>query len=161
MQPDTEGIGLSLSCGFQEAQVALKGRNYVLSRHIVQFNSTVSLLTSALMHVFDDNICPVLLFFSPPLATVEFRSSMDGSICPQEPSMKTSMVLPTKKSVSFPNDHQETPAKPPLYHKQPPALPPKPFSRIPNHSTGQSNVSLGFAALIISLPRHLIMTRQA
>ncbi|XP_043990306.1 phosphatase and actin regulator 1-like isoform X1 [Gambusia affinis] len=68
-------------------------------------------------------------------ATVEFRSSMDGSICPQEPSMKTSMVLPTKKSVSFPNDHQETPAKPPLYHKQPPALPPKPFSRIPNHST--------------------------
>uniref|UniRef100_A0A3B3XPN2 Phosphatase and actin regulator n=1 Tax=Poecilia mexicana TaxID=48701 RepID=A0A3B3XPN2_9TELE len=27
------------------------------------------------------------------------------------------------------------PSKPPLYHKQPPALPPKPFSRIPNHST--------------------------
>uniref|UniRef100_A0A3Q1GSW6 Phosphatase and actin regulator n=1 Tax=Acanthochromis polyacanthus TaxID=80966 RepID=A0A3Q1GSW6_9TELE len=33
------------------------------------------------------------------------------------------------------SDHQDTPAKPPLYHKQPPALPPKPFSRIPNHST--------------------------
>ncbi|KAM4556754.1 phosphatase and actin regulator 1-like isoform 2-T2 [Fundulus diaphanus] len=68
-------------------------------------------------------------------ATVEFRSSMDGGICPQEPSIKTSMVLPTKKSVSFSSEHQETPAKPPLYHKQPPALPPKPFSRIPNHST--------------------------
>uniref|UniRef100_A0A3B5M6S7 Phosphatase and actin regulator n=1 Tax=Xiphophorus couchianus TaxID=32473 RepID=A0A3B5M6S7_9TELE len=120
-----------------EAQVALNGRNYVLSRHMVQFNRTVSLLTTAVMHVFDDNICSVLLFFSPPLATVEFRSSMDGSICPQEPSMKTSMVLPTKKSVSFPNDHQETPAKPPLYHKQPPALPPKPFSRIPNHNSCQ------------------------
>ncbi|XP_015242398.1 PREDICTED: phosphatase and actin regulator 1-like isoform X2 [Cyprinodon variegatus] len=68
-------------------------------------------------------------------ATVEFRSSMDGGICPQEPSIKSSMVLPTKKSVSFPSDHQETPAKPPLYHKQPPALPPKPFTRISNHST--------------------------
>ncbi|XP_041849237.1 phosphatase and actin regulator 1-like isoform X2 [Melanotaenia boesemani] len=68
-------------------------------------------------------------------ANVEFRSSMDGSICTQEPSIKTSMVLPTKKSVTYPGDHQDTPAKPPLYHKQPPALPPKPFSRIPNHST--------------------------
>lgn len=71
------------------------------------------------------------------LATVEFRSSMDGSVCTQEPSMKSSMVLPTKKSVGYPGDHQDNPAKPPLYHKQPPALPPKPFSRIPNHSTGQ------------------------
>uniref|UniRef100_A0A3B3TK65 Phosphatase and actin regulator n=1 Tax=Poecilia latipinna TaxID=48699 RepID=A0A3B3TK65_9TELE len=78
-----------------------------------------------------------LLFTAVKVPTVEFRSSMDGSICPQEPSMKTSMVLPTKKSVSFPNDHQETPAKPPLYHKQPPALPPKPFSRIPNHNSCQ------------------------
>ncbi|XP_017277982.1 phosphatase and actin regulator 1 isoform X1 [Kryptolebias marmoratus] len=68
-------------------------------------------------------------------ATVEFRSSMDGGVCTQEPSVKTSMVLSTKKSVTFPSDHQDTPAKPPLYHKQPPALPPKPFSRIPNHST--------------------------
>uniref|UniRef100_A0A8C6VYH1 Phosphatase and actin regulator n=1 Tax=Nothobranchius furzeri TaxID=105023 RepID=A0A8C6VYH1_NOTFU len=69
------------------------------------------------------------------VATVEFRSSMDAGVCTQEPSIKTSMVLPAKKSVTFPGDHQDTPAKPPLYHKQPPALPPKPFSRIPNHST--------------------------
>uniref|UniRef100_A0A672YB07 Phosphatase and actin regulator n=1 Tax=Sphaeramia orbicularis TaxID=375764 RepID=A0A672YB07_9TELE len=39
------------------------------------------------------------------------------------------------KSVTYPSDLQDTPAKPLLYHKQPPALPPKPFSRIPNHST--------------------------
>uniref|UniRef100_A0A665VY88 Phosphatase and actin regulator n=1 Tax=Echeneis naucrates TaxID=173247 RepID=A0A665VY88_ECHNA len=52
-----------------------------------------------------------------------------------EPSLKSSMVLSTKKSVTYPGDLQDTPAKPPLYHKQPPALPPKPFSRIPNHST--------------------------
>uniref|UniRef100_A0A672YEF6 Phosphatase and actin regulator n=1 Tax=Sphaeramia orbicularis TaxID=375764 RepID=A0A672YEF6_9TELE len=69
------------------------------------------------------------------LATVEFRSSMDGSLCTQEPPIKSSMVLPTKKSVTYPSDLQDTPAKPLLYHKQPPALPPKPFSRIPNHST--------------------------
>uniref|UniRef100_A0A8D3D399 Phosphatase and actin regulator n=1 Tax=Scophthalmus maximus TaxID=52904 RepID=A0A8D3D399_SCOMX len=68
-------------------------------------------------------------------STVEFRSSMDGGICTQEPSVKSSMVLPTKKSFTYPGDLQGTPAKPPLYHKQPPALPPKPFSRIPNHST--------------------------
>ncbi|XP_008332526.1 phosphatase and actin regulator 1 isoform X2 [Cynoglossus semilaevis] len=68
-------------------------------------------------------------------ATVEFRSSMDGGIYAKEPSIKSSMVLPTKKSVTFPGDLQDTPAKPPLYHKQPPALPPKPFSRISNYST--------------------------
>lgn len=59
---------------------------------------------------------------------------MDGGVYPQESSIKSSMVLPTKKSVTYPGDLQDTPAKPPLYHKQPPALPPKPFSRI--HSTG-------------------------
>ncbi|XP_027145562.1 phosphatase and actin regulator 1 isoform X6 [Larimichthys crocea] len=68
-------------------------------------------------------------------ATVEFRSSMDSGVCTQEPSIKSSMVLTTKKSVTYPGDLQDTPLKPPLYHKQPPALPPKPFSRIPNHST--------------------------
>ncbi|XP_034039039.1 phosphatase and actin regulator 1-like isoform X2 [Thalassophryne amazonica] len=68
-------------------------------------------------------------------ASVEFRSSMDGRVCPQNSSIKSSVVLPTKKSVTFPGDLQDTPTKPSLYHKQPPALPPKPFSRIPNHST--------------------------
>ncbi|XP_029308923.1 phosphatase and actin regulator 1-like isoform X3 [Cottoperca gobio] len=66
---------------------------------------------------------------------VEFRSSMDGGICTQEPSLKSSMVLHTKKSVTYSGDLKDNPAKPPLYHKKPPALPPKPFSRIPNHST--------------------------
>uniref|UniRef100_A0A7N8XAL8 Phosphatase and actin regulator n=1 Tax=Mastacembelus armatus TaxID=205130 RepID=A0A7N8XAL8_9TELE len=75
------------------------------------------------------------LLLSSVLATVEFRSSMDGGVCTQEPSIKSSMVMPTKKSVTYSGDIQDTPAKPPLYHKQPPALPPKPFSRIPNHST--------------------------
>uniref|UniRef100_A0A665VXR6 Phosphatase and actin regulator n=1 Tax=Echeneis naucrates TaxID=173247 RepID=A0A665VXR6_ECHNA len=40
---------------------------------------------------------------------------------PIEPSLKSSMVLSTKKSVTYPGDLQDTPAKPPLYHKQPPS----------------------------------------
>ncbi|XP_034558953.1 phosphatase and actin regulator 1-like isoform X2 [Notolabrus celidotus] len=68
-------------------------------------------------------------------ATVEFRSSMDGGVCTQEPPLKSSMVLPSKKTVTYSSDLQDNHTKPPLYHKQPPALPPKPFSRIPNHIT--------------------------
>lgn len=87
--------------------------------------------------VFPNLICHCCFFFLLfYLATVEFRSSVDSGVCAQEHSVKSSLVLATKKSVTYPGDHQETSAKPPLYHKQPPALPPKPFPRIPNHSTG-------------------------
>lgn len=71
-------------------------------------------------------------------ATIEFRASMEGGVCHQDLSMKSSMVLPVKKSVAFPGDIQENhtnPAKAPLFPKQPPALPPKPFPRLSNHST--------------------------
>ncbi|XP_072771289.1 phosphatase and actin regulator 1-like isoform X3 [Nerophis lumbriciformis] len=69
-------------------------------------------------------------------ATVEVRSSVDGGICTQEPSHKSSMTRGPKKSVTYSSDLQDNQAvKPPMYHKQPPALPPKPFSRMPNHST--------------------------
>ncbi|XP_058251886.1 phosphatase and actin regulator 1-like isoform X2 [Hemibagrus wyckioides] len=67
-------------------------------------------------------------------APLEFRASMEGSVCPQDPSMKSSLVLPAKKSVVFPGEVQENPAKAALFHKQPPALPPKPFTRQINHS---------------------------
>uniref|UniRef100_A0AAZ3Q2S9 Phosphatase and actin regulator n=1 Tax=Oncorhynchus tshawytscha TaxID=74940 RepID=A0AAZ3Q2S9_ONCTS len=50
-------------------------------------------------------------------------------------SMKSSMVLPSKKSVGFLCNIQDNATKPPMYHKQPPALPPRPFNRIPNYST--------------------------
>ncbi|XP_029109539.1 phosphatase and actin regulator 1-like isoform X2 [Scleropages formosus] len=68
-------------------------------------------------------------------ASVEFRSSVEGGVCSQDPSTKSAVPLPAKKMVAFSGDSQDTPAKPPLFHKQPPALPPKPFSRIPNHIT--------------------------
>ncbi|XP_046707673.1 phosphatase and actin regulator 1 isoform X4 [Silurus meridionalis] len=70
-------------------------------------------------------------------APIEFRASMEGSVCPQDPSMKSSLVLPAKKSVVFPGEVQENPTKATLFHKQPPALPPKPFTRQLNHSIEQ------------------------
>ncbi|XP_048868250.1 phosphatase and actin regulator 1-like isoform X1 [Brienomyrus brachyistius] len=64
-------------------------------------------------------------------APVEYRSSLEGGVCVQDSTLKPTIILPAKKS----SESQETPAKPPLFHKQPPALPPKPFSRVPNHIT--------------------------
>lgn len=64
---------------------------------------------------------------------------MEGSVCPQDPSLKSSLVLPVKKSVVFPGEVQENPVKAVLFHKQPPALPPKPFTRQLNHSIGEKD----------------------
>ncbi|XP_066579196.1 phosphatase and actin regulator 1 isoform X4 [Amia ocellicauda] len=66
-------------------------------------------------------------------ASVEYQISVEAGICSQDPSMKPTLVLPPKKTVAFPGDNQDTPIKQPMFLKQPPALPPKPFSRIPNH----------------------------
>ncbi|XP_041941142.1 phosphatase and actin regulator 1-like isoform X1 [Alosa sapidissima] len=73
-------------------------------------------------------------------ASIDFRPSMEGSVCPQD-SLKQTVILPPKKSVAFTGDVQDTPPKPPLFHKQPPALPPKPFSRLPNHNTDSCHPS--------------------
>ncbi|XP_058603528.1 phosphatase and actin regulator 1 isoform X2 [Onychostoma macrolepis] len=70
-------------------------------------------------------------------AAVDFRLSLDGGVCAQDNTLK-SLTLPPKKTVTFPSDLQEPPPKPQLIHKQPPALPPKPFSRLTNHSTDSS-----------------------
>ncbi|KAJ8367419.1 hypothetical protein AAFF_G00317990 [Aldrovandia affinis] len=66
-------------------------------------------------------------------ASVEYQSSVEAGGCPQDHPMKSALVLPSKKSVAFSGDGQGTPVKQPPFHKQPPALPPKPFSRIHNH----------------------------
>lgn len=62
----------------------------------------------------------------------EDLSSEPGSMS-QDPSYKPTMLLPPKKSTVFPVDHEDCPVKPLSLHKQPPALPPKPMSRIANH----------------------------
>ncbi|XP_069476596.1 phosphatase and actin regulator 1 isoform X2 [Ambystoma mexicanum] len=51
----------------------------------------------------------------------------------QDPSVKPTLLLPPKKSPAFPADHEDTPVKQLCLHKQPPALPPKPLSRVTNH----------------------------
>ncbi|MGH0116178.1 UNVERIFIED_CONTAM: hypothetical protein FKN15_074819 [Acipenser sinensis] len=61
--------------------------------------------------------------------------SLEAGVFPQDPSVKPVLVLPPKKSVAFSGDHQDTPVKRTPFLKQPPALPPKPLSRIPNHIT--------------------------
>ncbi|XP_051990798.1 phosphatase and actin regulator 1-like isoform X2 [Xyrauchen texanus] len=85
-------------------------------------------------------------------ATIDFRASLDRGVCTQEKTLKTSLTLPHKKSVTFPADLQETPAKPQLIHKQPPALPPKPFSRMTNHSTDSCQLKLSCAQGKLSPP---------
>lgn len=71
-------------------------------------------------------------------AAMDFRASLDG-VCAQDNTLK-SLTLPPKKNITFHGDLQEPPAKPQLIHKQPPALPPKPFSRLTNHSTGDRHL---------------------
>lgn len=61
-------------------------------------------------------------------------SSEPGSMS-QDPPYKPTLLLPPKKSTAFPVDHEDCPVKPLSFHKQPPALPPKPISRIANHIT--------------------------
>lgn len=61
--------------------------------------------------------------------------SSEGA-CQQD--QKSSQAPPTKKSTLYPADGAEsTFSRPPTLHKQPPALPPKPFNRLPNHITGE------------------------
>ena len=54
-------------------------------------------------------------------------------------SQKAGQSAPIKKVTMFaPNDVTDSmPPKPATFHKQPPAPPPKPFNRLPNHMTGE------------------------
>ncbi|XP_069814102.1 phosphatase and actin regulator 1 isoform X2 [Dendropsophus ebraccatus] len=61
----------------------------------------------------------------------EDLSSEPGSLS-QDQTYKPTLLLPPKKS-AYPVDHEDTPVKPLTLLKQPPALPPKPLSRIANH----------------------------
>ncbi|KAG8442376.1 hypothetical protein GDO86_011245 [Hymenochirus boettgeri] len=62
----------------------------------------------------------------------EDMSSEPGSLS-QDPSYKSTLLLASKKSAGFSAEHEDPPVKQITLHKQPPALPPKPLSRIANH----------------------------
>ncbi|XP_062926036.1 phosphatase and actin regulator 1-like isoform X1 [Mobula hypostoma] len=66
------------------------------------------------------------------------ESPTDGraGVPEQDSSTKPALLLPAKKSVAFHCDSNETPAKQQSQSKQPPALPPKPLTRIAHHLAG-------------------------
>nr|XP_023679408.1 phosphatase and actin regulator 1 isoform X4 [Paramormyrops kingsleyae] len=66
--------------------------------------------------------------------SVEYQMSAKMGTCPLDHTGKSSVLLAgPKKTASFPGDGQDTPIKQAPFAKQPPALPPKPFARLPNH----------------------------
>ncbi|XP_043984218.1 phosphatase and actin regulator 1-like isoform X1 [Gambusia affinis] len=68
---------------------------------------------------------------------LEFQMQSEGT-CQPDQGLNSSPTPPTKASAVFPADGSESPrSRPSTLHKQPPALPPKPFSRLPNHITGK------------------------
>uniref|UniRef100_A0A6Q2WZ23 Phosphatase and actin regulator n=1 Tax=Esox lucius TaxID=8010 RepID=A0A6Q2WZ23_ESOLU len=85
-------------------------------------------------------------------ATVEFQVSGEG--CLQDHSQKPSQAPPTKKVMVYPGDmggaesSHHTIKQP----KQPPALPPKPFNRLPNHITDGMPVKLPCVSMKLSPP---------
>lgn len=90
---------------------------------------------------FTDYINTTEILFSPQVSE-DFQMSLEAGVFPQDPSLKPVLVLPPKKSVAFSGDHQDTPVKKTPFLKQPPALPPKPLSRIPNHIAGKFSCNI-------------------
>ncbi|XP_017746605.1 PREDICTED: phosphatase and actin regulator 1 [Rhinopithecus bieti] len=70
-----------------------------------------------------------------PVSEESPSASESGVLLSQDPSAKPVLLLPPKKPAAFPGDHEETPVKQLPLLKQPPALPPKPTTRIANHLT--------------------------
>lgn len=81
-------------------------------------------------HIIASDCFLFLCLFSS--GSLEFQMPSEGA-CQQDHTQKS-----TKKSTVYPADSAElTLSRPPTLHKQPPALPPKPFNRLPNHITGK------------------------
>uniref|UniRef100_A0A3Q0S3U5 Phosphatase and actin regulator n=1 Tax=Amphilophus citrinellus TaxID=61819 RepID=A0A3Q0S3U5_AMPCI len=84
--------------------------------------------------------------------SLEFQMASDGA-SQQDHTQKSSQAPPTKKSTVYPADAAESLlSRPPTLHKQPPALPPKPFSRLPNHITDGAPVKLPCMSAKLSPP---------
>ncbi|XP_029004910.1 phosphatase and actin regulator 1 isoform X2 [Betta splendens] len=76
------------------------------------------------------------------VGAVEFQMPSDGA-CSHDHTQITTQAPLTRKSTVYLSDGAESAlSRPPTLHKQPPALPPKPFSRLPNHVTDDGPVKL-------------------
>uniref|UniRef100_UPI003AB05468 phosphatase and actin regulator 1 n=1 Tax=Centroberyx gerrardi TaxID=166262 RepID=UPI003AB05468 len=86
------------------------------------------------------------------VGTLEFQMPGEG-VCQQDHTQKSNQAPPTKKSTVYLGDCAEsTLSRPPTLHKQPPALPPKPFNRLPNHMTDGAPVKLPCMSMKLSPP---------
>eukprot|EP00064_Thunnus_orientalis_P004123 superscaffoldBa00000364_g4134 len=86
------------------------------------------------------------------VGSLEFQMPGEGA-CQQDHSQKSSQAPPTKKPSVYPGDGAESSlSRPPTLHKQPPALPPKPFNRLPNHITDGAPVKLPCMSMKLSPP---------
>ncbi|KPP64577.1 phosphatase and actin regulator 1-like [Scleropages formosus] len=105
-----------------------------------KFENGRSPVSSTLERDGIDRTCQVLpspeLMEGTGTASVELQAAVEVGVCPQDHSMKPPATLPaSKKPIAFPGEGQDMPVKQASFHKQPPALPPKPFTRMPNHIT--------------------------
>ncbi|XP_067452326.1 phosphatase and actin regulator 1 isoform X1 [Thunnus thynnus] len=86
------------------------------------------------------------------VGSLEFQMPGEGA-CQQDHGQKSSQAPPTKKPSVYPGDGAESSlSRPPTLHKQPPALPPKPFNRLPNHITDGAPVKLPCMSMKLSPP---------
>uniref|UniRef100_A0A096M8Y6 Phosphatase and actin regulator n=1 Tax=Poecilia formosa TaxID=48698 RepID=A0A096M8Y6_POEFO len=94
---------------------------------------------------------------SPALSSIpsepEGPELMEGATAAVDQAQNSNPTPPAKASAAFPADGSESPrSRPPTLHKQPPALPPKPFSRLPNHITDGTPVKLPCMSAKLSPP---------
>ncbi|XP_054645363.1 phosphatase and actin regulator 1 isoform X2 [Dunckerocampus dactyliophorus] len=84
--------------------------------------------------------------------SLEFEIPSEGT-SQQNHTHKLIQAPPTKKPSLYSGDDAEsTLLRRPMVHKQPPALPPKPFTRIPNHSIDGTPVKLPCMSVKLSPP---------
>ncbi|XP_031641571.1 phosphatase and actin regulator 1 isoform X1 [Oncorhynchus kisutch] len=87
------------------------------------------------------------------IGTVEFQLSGEGT-SPQDHTQNPSQTPPTKKVMVYPGDGGGAESSHHILKqpKQPPALPPKPFNRLPNHITEGMPVKLPCMSMKLSPP---------
>uniref|UniRef100_A0A8C1NJN2 Phosphatase and actin regulator n=1 Tax=Cyprinus carpio TaxID=7962 RepID=A0A8C1NJN2_CYPCA len=100
-------------------------------------------------------ISPVSESADASLTATEVQSSGETVACLSDLVPKPSQAPPSVKPMPLPSDSADIAHMRPSSLKQPPALPPKPYSRIPNHLTGDACATL--ARLSPPLPPKKVM----